>query len=64
MKVTHCSVSEAYVVYSLVEETKELVIEGATAPYLQRNDGEIAKQTLVVVIDLKKREELVLKNPS
>ena len=57
MKVTHCSVSEAYVVYSLVEETKELVIEDASVPYLQRNDSDIAKQTLVVVIDLKNRTE-------
>lgn len=63
-KVTHCSVSDSYIVYSVVEENGNFSVENSSAAILHENDSEIATQTLVVVIDVKNKTEIVLRNPS
>lgn len=69
-KVIHCSVSDSYIVYAIVQEDDSSVNplengEPQLAEFIEDNDDvKIAKQTLIVVIDINKKTEIVLANPS
>lgn len=56
--MTHCSVSDFFIVYSVVEENENFSLRNAA------EDSEIASNTLIVVIDVKNKTEIVLRNPS
>ena len=64
MRVTCCSVSDRYVAYSVVEENDQVILDGPPELALDSNEQAVAKQTLIVVIDVKNLTEIVLENPS
>ena len=64
-KITHCSVSDSYVVYAVVQESAQFVLQNrGEFDSLEMVEAELAKRTLLVIVDIKNKTEVVLPNPS
>ena len=70
-KIAHCSVSDDYITYAVVQETSEFNLNdnigGRPELGIEADEAKvalIAQHTLIVVIDVKNKVEVVLNNPS
>ena len=63
-RVSHCSVSDDYVVYSIIDDSAAGPAATEVSDAFGAQDTGLAQQTSIVVLDIRTKKEVTIANPS